>query len=515
MKRLIYAFAALAILAGIFTSCSDYVKTDEFNNLEKRVATLEDLVNTASTNIGALQSAISVLEGKTSISGVEETADGYVIKFSDGKSVTITNEETPAIGIKKDSDGNYYWTLAGEWLLCDGQKVSAGSADGKTPQLRIENGKWQVSTDNGSTWTNVPTSGEYVIFKSVDTSDPAFVYITLQDGTVLKLTRGTSSVKSIAAIPGYSDGSIKITNEECALKFDVFPASAAEAVASLSRDKFSVKIVYTETKAAPGDNTTLDITDIGYSDGVLYVFVDGTSLDDTFFSKALSASALLSIEDGDTCVQSGYFSLYGVKKYSGEKWVDLGLPSHTLWATCNLGAPSPEQYGNHYAWAEIEPKADYDWSTYKYCLGLYNNITKYCTDEMFGTVDNRMILGFEDDAAFQSLGPDWRMPTYAEMSELKDACTWTWGKSGETYGYTVTGPNGASIFLPAAGCHYGTDCPNAGEAGYYWTNTLFPYDSETVWTLMFYPGEDVDIMDCYRDDGRSIRPVRNLGGSDR
>ena len=140
---------------------------------------------------------------------------------------------------------------------------------------------------------------------------------------------------------------------------------------------------------------------------------------------------------------------------------------------------------------------------------------KYCTDEMFGTVDNRIILGFEDDAAFQSLGPDWRMPTYAEMGELKDACTWTWGKGGETYGYTVTGPNGASIFLPAAGCYYGTDYPNAGEAGYYWTNTLFPYDSETAWALMFYPAGDYDIMDTYRDDGRSIRPVRNLGGSDR
>lgn len=330
MNRFFKSLAAFATIAGALCSCSDYALKSDLEGLDKRVSTLEALVNDANTGINALKSSVSVLEGKTSIAGVEETSDGYVIKFSDGKSATIkngTNGSTPAIGIKKDDDGRYYWTLDGEWLLSGGQKVLAGATNGSngvTPRLRIENGKWQVSVDEGKTWSDVAASGEYAIIKSVDNSDPSFVYITLQDGTVLKLTRGANGVQSVAVIPGYSDGSVKVTNHESVIKLNVFPEGSAQAVAALSLDKFAVKVAYTATKAVAGDRTALPVTSVAYEDGVLLVSVDGSALDDEFFAKKVSASALVSISDGATCVNSGYFPIFGDKtSASGKEMLPL------------------------------------------------------------------------------------------------------------------------------------------------------------------------------------------------
>ena len=93
------------------------------------------------------------------------------------------------------------------------------------------------------------------------------------------------------------------------------------------------------------------------------------------------------------------------------EWVDLGLTSGTLWATCNVGATAPEDYGDYFAWGETEPKEDYSWSTYKWCNGSYKTQTKYCTNSKYGTVDDKTELEPEDDAAFVNWGSTWRMPT--------------------------------------------------------------------------------------------------------
>ena len=166
--------------------------------------------------------------------------------------------------------------------------------------------------------------------------------------------------------------------------------------------------------------------------------------------------------------------------------VDLGLPSGTLWADRNVGADSPEAYGDYFAWGETEPKSTYNWSTYKWCQGSNNTMTKYCTDSFYGTVDNKTVLDLEDDAAYVNMGADWRMPTYDELNELRNNCTWTWTSKKGTKGYKVTGPNGKSIFLPAAGYRNDSSLYDAGSYGDYWSASLnesYPY---YAWYLYFY-----------------------------
>lgn len=152
--------------------------------------------------------------------------------------------------------------------------------------------------------------------------------------------------------------------------------------------------------------------------------------------------------------------------------VDLGLPSGTLWADRNVGAATVEAYGDYFAWGETEPKSQYDWSTYKWCNGSYNTQTKYCTDSSIGTVDGKTVLDLEDDAAYVNMGSEWRMPTVAEMKELLSNCTRTWTTQNGVNGYKVTGPNGNSIFLPAAGYRDYSGLINASSRGTYWTSLL-------------------------------------------
>lgn len=159
--------------------------------------------------------------------------------------------------------------------------------------------------------------------------------------------------------------------------------------------------------------------------------------------------------------------------------VDLGLPSGTLWADRNVGADSPEDYGDYFAWGETSPKRTYNWSTYKWCKGSSDTMTKYCTKSSYGTVDNKTVLDLEDDAAYVNMGAEWRMPTYDEQKELRNNCTWTWTTQKGTKGYKVTGPNGKSIFLPAAGSRDDIERTNrysnlddAGSHGYYWSSSL-------------------------------------------
>ena len=191
---------------------------------------------------------------------------------------------------------------------------------------------------------------------------------------------------------------------------------------------------------------------------------------------------------------------------NGHDWMDLGLPSGTKWATMNVGASAPEDYGNYYAWGETSTKSNYDWNTYKLCNGSYNTQTKYCTSSSYGTIDNKTTLDLTDDAAYVNWGTSWRMPTKGEQDELRTMCTWTWGKKNGVDGYTVTGPNGNSIFLPAAGYSNGSDLSVVGYYGGYWCSLLGTSDSYKA-SYMSFNSSFVDLEGSYRSYGRSIRPV--------
>ena len=155
-------------------------------------------------------------------------------------------------------------------------------------------------------------------------------------------------------------------------------------------------------------------------------------------------------------------------------YVDLGLPSGTLWATRNVGASAPEEYGDYFAWGETEPKNCYDWSTYKWCNGSMTKLTKYCLYSYYGYndfVDDKTELDPADDAACAHY-PGGRMPSLEQIKELIDSCTWTWSQRNGVRGALATGPNGNTMFLPLAGYRSDIALVSTGGLGFYWSRTL-------------------------------------------
>ena len=194
------------------------------------------------------------------------------------------------------------------------------------------------------------------------------------------------------------------------------------------------------------------------------------------------------------------------EKFTPE-YVDLGLS--VKWATCNVGANSPEDYGDYFAWGETEPKDYYNWSTYKWCNGSMYTMTKYCETKGYGTVDNKTTLELTDDAARVNWGGKWRMPTRAEQDELRSSsnCTWTWTTQNGVKGYKVTSKkNGNSIFLPAAGYRDYGDLYSAGSYGYYWSSSLYAYYSNDACNV-FFGSSYVDWYGYNRFHGQSVRAV--------
>lgn len=189
----------------------------------------------------------------------------------------------------------------------------------------------------------------------------------------------------------------------------------------------------------------------------------------------------------------------------GMAFVDLGLS--VKWATCNIGANKPEEYGNYYAWGETQPKTTYEWSTYKYCNGSKNTLTKYCTKNDYGTVDNKTTLELSDDIANVVLEGKRRMPTAEEWVELLKKCTLTWIKRNGVMGMEAKGPNGNCIFLPATG--YCDDFKNGFDA-YYWSSSYpfedFPY--EAIHTYFFYfEGINYIVYSSGRKYGYTVRAI--------
>lgn len=214
--------------------------------------------------------------------------------------------------------------------------------------------------------------------------------------------------------------------------------------------------------------------------------------------------------------------------------VDLGLPSGLKWASFNLGATKPEEYGDYYAWGETEPyyisldpltwkpgkEAGYAWESYKWCMGTFYTLTKYNTNSSYGYdgfTDGKTVLDPEDDAAYVNLGGKWRMPTKEEQDELRDNCTWEWTQMNGVDGYKVKGPSGNSIFIPASGLwentSFRTSFYEPELSGFHWSSNVSGGDSgDTFYSylLQIYPGGMGSFLSG-RYYGYSIRPVYDDG----
>ena len=297
MKKLLSLVFCGLLLFGCSDKYDDSALRNDLNDLENRVAKLEELCKQMNTNISSLQKIVEALQDNLSISKVEQISDGYIIHFSDGSTATIKNgknsEDAPIIGVKKDTDGIYYWTLDGEWLTDEkGNKVKAQGTDGKdgvdgedgtngkdgiTPQLKIENGRWMLSMDNGKTWTDIGqatgadgkdgedgadgTDGEdgvdgkdgtNGIFKSV-TEDNDNVYFTLEDDSVITIPKSDNSKFAIA----FDTTDIAILNggESKTISYTITDATENTVVKAIAQDGWKAKV-----NATSADKGTITIT---------------------------------------------------------------------------------------------------------------------------------------------------------------------------------------------------------------------------------------------------------------
>jgi len=193
-------------------------------------------------------------------------------------------------------------------------------------------------------------------------------------------------------------------------------------------------------------------------------------------------------------------------------YVDLELPSGRLWATCNVGATKPTEYGDYFAWGETEPKKECTWENYKWGKDNGQFMTKYCTKVGEGKVDNKTTLEKVDDAATANWGSAWRMPTSKEIQELLDNCSWEWTNNFDSTG--VAGRIGHSkknqntIFLPAAGYISDNGNSTAHNEGYYWSSSLFKNTMNGSYFLCF-ANYFIDWRGNKRFAGRSVRAVVN------
>ena len=212
---------------------------------------------------------------------------------------------------------------------------------------------------------------------------------------------------------------------------------------------------------------------------------------------------------------------------NGHEYVDLGLPSGTKWATCNVGANTPSGTGYYYAWGETEPKTNYYWGNYRYIgdtVYIYDgnlldrveiHYTKYCNNSNIGYngyVDNLVTLEPDDDAATANWGRRWRMPTQEEMQELLSSCNKTWTTRDDVNGCLFTGPNGNSIFLPAAGFRYESYLYysyDEGPSGYYLSSSLSTNDEDSFGFQFYNRRDNVCLysIDFTRRNGVPVRPV--------
>ncbi len=175
--------------------------------------------------------------------------------------------------------------------------------------------------------------------------------------------------------------------------------------------------------------------------------------------------------------------------------IDLGLPSGTKWACCNVGASMPEEYGSYYAWGETKTKEVYSWETYIHCDGSEETCHNIGSD----------IAGTEYDAATANWKAPWRMPTRKQCRELLDNCTSEWTTQNDVKGRKFTGPNGGTIFLPAAGYVWDGELCNVGSYSLYWSST--PFDENLASDLHFGSGYAY-WSNFNRSSGHAVRPVR-------
>ncbi len=348
-------------------------------------------------------------------------------------------------------------------LLPGKQRVSGVDA-GEKINLVWDNGdKILVKVDDHS--------AEFTLSGGAGTGEGMFTGIMPADGTSFHveypIDYSDDVLKVQQYVPnGFGKGLMKMSTKQAGTLNNGFTLSADNALLGLqlSGNVIISKIVL--TNLATNATYTLDCSmqEVSTTGGKLFYIVVPTGTWDKGMKVDVYNVEEIIIESKEktSSIEFAANIAMMMPELEMHDCVDLGLS--VKWATCNVGATTPEEYGDYFAWGETETKDKYSWATYKW--GTSSNMTKY------NTTDGKTILDPEDDAAQVHWGDKWRMPSKEEVDELTQQCSWIWTTRNNVNGYKVTGPNGNSIFLPAAGYKGSGPTYPAGEDGLYWTNTI-------------------------------------------
>ena len=352
---------------------------------------------------------------------------------------------------------------------------SCSDDDEVEPSLSVSPTNVSVAAAGESFTVTVTCDVEYSVDMDVD-------WLTLDsdsDGTLSFTAEANSSENSRTGTITVSAGEVSatVTVTQAGISLSVSPANVSVAAAG---ESFTVTVACDVEYSVDMDVDWLTLD--SDSDGTLSFTAEANSSENyrtgtiTVSAGEVSATVTVTQEGAD---DDGTIN--------GYEYVDLGLS--VKWATCNIGADNPEGYGDYFAWGEIETKSTYTTS---------NSVTYAVEmDDIHGTS--------EYDAATAVWGGSWRMPTYTEISELIDGCTWKWTTLNDVNGYEVTGTNGNSIFLPAAG--YSTSSTKlSGTYGYYWSSTPYPSNANYAYRL-YFGKSSTGSNSGNRAYGMSIRPV--------
>lgn len=502
------------ILATV--GCDYKQDLEELNN---RMESLRELVRQINSDIQTLSSLVDAIQQNndwvTSIETVYEgdVVTGTMINFVHRESIFIANGKNgekgdrgkdgadgidggiPLISLKQDTDGVWYWTLNGDWLLNDkGERVIARGSDGVIPLVKMDSGKWWVSYDSGASWSYV---GEVVDYSKY--FFPNYGKVSIIDGTTCEVVLNNGQkiylplwvefdvrfpfgntyylsenkeLMVLAIIDPVTELEINSVCDEglSVESIEILPTGLTRILIRASEGFIggNVKIVfekgaklfYKQLRIKTLDSSDRSITDVILSDKAidlakgctkqLYASVvpENDAYQNIIWSSdypwvaEVDGSGLVTAKSAGHCVVTAmaHNGVFGVclVTVSSQTGVDLGLS--VKWAECNVGAVSASDPGNYFAWGESVPRTDefagfYYWETYLFSGGSSHTLTRYNTLSSYGTVDNLTTLTSSDDAASVQWKDSWRLPTSLEWAELYDNCTWEWLEKGDKSGY--------------------------------------------------------------------------------
>ena len=456
----------------------------------------------------------------------------------------IDDTTTPETRTSLDAEGNVLWKQGDQVSIFAGSTINeqyqvTDASDGKTAASlnKVSDPGFVAGTDIDhnvafypyvSTAAIAKSAGSYVIS---DITLPATQ--TYAEGSF-----GNGAFPMAAVTGSTGDMKLKFKNVLGGLKLQL-KGTASIASISITGNNNEVLCGATEVTVANGDTPSINLTDASAKTVTLDCGA-GVALNSETATPFIIALPPITMTGGFTVIvtdtEGKQMEIKSTKSqtitrssllkmpvvvYVGaavipDGCVDLGLSVY--WASCNLGASKPTEYGGYYQWAgtkDVSDKGIYlDWSNCPYHTGSdrYPGWTKYNTKSSYGTVDNKKVLKSMDDAASVALGGKWRMPTDAEWFELRNAdnCSWTWTSIDGVNGYKVqskkSGYTDNWIFLPVAGYRYGDYFDNVGSDGYYWSSSLFTDRTYNAFSMSFN-SSGVSSHNTFRSYGRSVRPV--------